>query len=337
MTAKYDTTVDLENRNSSQTFAVELVGRDKDVLEVGPATGYVSRALVANGCRVVGIEVDAEAAGRAEEACERVVVGDIESMDLGEELGEERFDVITFGDVLEHLKNPLQTLQRVKPFLRPRGYVVASIPNVAHGSVRLALMQGRFPYTPLGLLDETHLRFFTRESIEQLFNDAGFLLGEMHRTRLGIFETEVEVDREAVTEEMLELVRRDPESETYQFVFAAHPSDETEAVVELSNRNRMLLDRLAENERAASKRLALQERIASEQLHQRDRLIQQLNRELRSTEDLRKALDRRNEALLQKEDELAQLKHTVVDRTIKLAQSEKTIQRLTNQLERARR
>src|SRR5688500_10369431 len=142
---------------------IRLVGTGKRVLELGCATGYVSRVLVENGCEVVGIELDAEAAKRAMEHCEFVVVGDLEVLDLAEELGDRQFDVIVAADTLEHLKNPEIVLERLHPFFAPNGYLVASIPNIAHGSVRLALLEGRFPYSQTGLLDDTHLRFYTRD------------------------------------------------------------------------------------------------------------------------------------------------------------------------------
>ena len=208
MTSKYDTSVD-PNSNSTHAKIVELVGHDKRVLDVGAATGYLAEVLGGRGCRVTGVELDPEAARRAESFCDRVIVGDVEALDLARELGGETFDVIVFGDVLEHLKDPLETLKRLKPFLGPEGRVVASIPNIAHGSVRLALMQGKFEYRPLGLLDDTHLKFFTRESVERLFEAAGLVITDLGRTRLGVFDTEVEVDRDLVPEETLRLIRED--------------------------------------------------------------------------------------------------------------------------------
>ncbi|MGB3683217.1 MAG: class I SAM-dependent methyltransferase, partial [Rubrobacteraceae bacterium] len=224
MTGKYKTEVDLKNSNSSQSLIVQLTGPGKRVLDVGTATGYVAKALVKRGCEVTGVEINPEAAEQAEEHCKRVIVGDIESMDLAAELGDETFDVIVFGDLLEHLKEPLQTLERFKSFLNSEGYVISSIPNIAHGSVRLALLQGEFRYRTLGLLDDTHLRFFTLDSVKQLFADAGFLIDVLERTRLGIFATEIEVDRDTVPEETLDRIRKDPEALTYQFVLTAYPS-----------------------------------------------------------------------------------------------------------------
>jgi len=288
MAHKYEAEVNLENKNSSHTLIVELVGYDKHVLDVGCSTGYLAEVLLKRGCRVTGIEIDPKAARRAEEYCERVMVGDVESLDLGEELDEGSFDVIIFGDVLEHLKDPLQALRRLESFLGPRGYVVASIPNIAHGSVRLALMQGKFRYHSLGLLDSTHLRFFTRESLEQLFKDAGFLITELRRTTRGIFDTEIEIDREMVTEEILDLVHRDPEGLTYQFVLTAQPFGEAGTLAPATY----------------------------------EKMIYELTRRLRNFEELQRILDIRTRQLAEKEREVAMLAQEVAERNDELARLE---------------
>lgn len=294
MTSKYETPIDLRDRNTSHALIVELVGDGKRVLDVGCDTGNLAEVLAERGCRVTGIEANPGAARRAAGRCERVVVGDVETLDLGSELGGETFDVIVFGDVLEHLKDPLQTLKNLEPFLRPEGYVVASIPNVAHGSVRLALMQGKFPYTRLGLLDDTHLRFFTRESVERLFGDAGLLVIELQRTLRGIFDTEVEIDREQVPEEVLRLVQKDPEASTYQFVLSAQRADETGT-------------------------LAKKVQLLSEQLAERDRVIYELNTRLRNFEELRRLLDDRTAQLADREREVTRLAEAVADRNDRMA------------------
>lgn len=288
MARRYEANVNLENENSSHTLVVELVGYDKHVLDVGCSTGYIAEVLVKRGCRVTGIEIDLKAARRAEDHCERVIVGDVESLDLGEELDEGSFDVIIFGDVLEHLKDPLQTLRRLKSSLGPGGYVVASIPNIAHGSVRLALMQGKFQYNSVGLLDSTHLRFFTRESLEQLFKDAGFLITGLRRTTRGIFDTEIEIDREMITEEMLQLVHRDPEGLTYQFVLTAQPFVEAGTLAPATY----------------------------------EELIYELTRKLRNFEELQRILEIRTEQLAEKEREVARLAQEVADRNDMLARLE---------------
>src|SRR5215210_6512072 len=230
---RYDTDVDLSNRNNSHTLMVELVGGTKRVLDVGCATGYLAEALVERGCTVSGLEYDAEAAEEARPHLERLVIGDIETLDVAEAFGDDRFDVIVFGDVLEHLRDPLAALRKTRPLLADRGSVVASIPNIAHGSVRLALLAGRFDYQPLGLLDSTHIRFFTRSSVEDLFREAGFVPIDVRRTTAGFFDTPVPVSEAEFAPEVVDAVLADPESSTYQFVLRAVLDDAEAAVSKL--------------------------------------------------------------------------------------------------------
>jgi O-antigen biosynthesis protein len=291
MTSNYETDTDLENKNSSLTLIVELVGSDKRVLDVATSTEQVAKLLGERGCKVTRIEVDLETARQVEEYCETVIIGDVESLDLGNELDDEHFDVIILGDVLEHLKDPLQTLRRLNPFLRAAGYVVASVRNMAHGSVRLALMQGKLHHPSLGLVDDLHLRFFTRESAEQLFKDAGFLITELKSTTRAIFDTE---DSKQIPDEVLRLVQGDPEASTYQFVLTAHRHGEVGT-------------------------LAKRVWLLSEQLAKRDRTIYELNRMLRNFEELQHILDRRTKQLAEKEREVAMLAQEVAERNDRIA------------------
>ena len=240
---RYDTDVDLSNRNNSHTLMVELVGGTKRVLDVGCATGYLARALAERGCTVSGVEFDAEAAEEARPHLERLVIGDLETMDLAEAFGEDRFDVIVFGDVLEHLRDPLPVLRGARALLADRGSVVASIPNIAHGSVRLALLAGRFDYQDLGLLDSTHVRFFTRSSVEDLFREAGMVPIDVRRTTAGFFDTPVPVNEGEFAPEVVDAVRADPESATYQFVLRAVPDDAESAISKLRADAEALRDR----------------------------------------------------------------------------------------------
>lgn len=242
---RYDTDVDLSNRNNSHTLMVELVGGTKRVLDVGCATGYLARALADRGCTVSGVEFDADAAEEARPHLERLVTGDLETMDLAQEFGDDRFDVIVFGDVLEHLRNPLPVLRGAKALLADRGSVVASIPNIAHGSVRLALLAGRFDYQDLGLLDSTHVRFFTRSSVEDLFREAGLVPIDVRRTTAGFFDTPVPVKEAEFAPEVVDAVRADPESTTYQFVLRAVPDDADSAISKLRADAESMRDRMA--------------------------------------------------------------------------------------------
>ena len=209
---------------STHRKIVSLVPPATRVLEFGCATGYMSEVLKNDlGCTVTGVEISPEAAELAEQHAERVIVGDAEKIDYAAELAGEEFDVVLFADVLEHLKQPGDVLRRVRPFVADDGVVVASIPNVAHGSVRLALLGGEFRYRDWGLLDDTHLRFFTRASIQDLFEETGYVVTHWLRQRLDLGETEISVPE--VPDEVREWLASDPEATTYQFVLRALVAD----------------------------------------------------------------------------------------------------------------
>src|SRR4051812_18406231 len=214
-----------ETPGSAHDLVLGLVEPGSRVLEFGCATGYMSQALRGRlGATVVGVELDAEAARLAEEHCDRVLIGDAEELDLEAELGGERFDAILFADVLEHLRDPAALLRRVRPLVAEGGAVTASIPNIAHASVRLSLLGGSFRYREQGLLDETHLRFFTREGVEDLFESSGYLVTHWLRRRLEVEETEIPVPR-GVPAEARAWATGDPEATTYQFVVRAVPAE----------------------------------------------------------------------------------------------------------------
>jgi 2-polyprenyl-3-methyl-5-hydroxy-6-metoxy-1,4-benzoquinol methylase len=217
--SKYDIELDIAAApDTSHAYIVDMVGANKRVLDVGCDTGYLGETLKALGNRVWGVEVNPTTAAEAATKLERVVVGDLEALDLAVEFGEGAFDVIVYGDVLEHLRDPLPVLRQARALLAPGGCVVISTPNVAHGDIRLALLQGRFRYTPLGILDETHTRFFTRESLIGFARDAGMALVELRRTHAPLFGTEQQLTEADFPEQVVAALREDPEATTYQFV-----------------------------------------------------------------------------------------------------------------------
>jgi 2-polyprenyl-3-methyl-5-hydroxy-6-metoxy-1,4-benzoquinol methylase len=223
-TSKYDTDVD-RSSDTSHARMLRLVGSNKRVLDVGCSTGYLAKALVAQGCTVSGVEYDEEAAEQARPHLERIVVGDLERLDLAEAFAGEAFDAIVFGDVLEHLRDPLPVLRSVRDLLAPGGSVVISVPNIAHADIRLSLLQGRFNYRDLGLLDVTHVRFFTRDNLRALLSDAGFVAVEVQTTTADVFGTELAEDARGVPPEVLLLLEDDIDATTYQFVVRAARDD----------------------------------------------------------------------------------------------------------------
>lgn len=163
-------------------LVLELVGENKDVLEVGCNTGYFTELLRNNGCEVVGIEIDHRAANKARQHAKKIVIGDIEDENLLYQI-EKQFDVILFMHILEHLIDPWCVLERVKTLLRPDGFVIITIPNVACWYIRKELfLKGKFEYADIGILDRTHLRFFTFTTAKKLIWDSGYQIEDWYIT-----------------------------------------------------------------------------------------------------------------------------------------------------------
>ncbi|HWO89175.1 MAG TPA: class I SAM-dependent methyltransferase [Gemmatimonadales bacterium] len=170
-------------RLGGQYRILSLVGDNQRVLDVGCATGYLGEVLRrTKGCRVTGIDVDQEAVAIAAGVLDAALVWDVEEGDPP--LHDERFDRIILGDVLEHLKRPDKALARLAGYLAPEGLIIASVPNIGYLPARLRVTLGQFDYQDLGHFDRTHLRFFTRRSVRQLFELSGLKITKLFYTGL---------------------------------------------------------------------------------------------------------------------------------------------------------
>lgn len=152
----------------------------KKVLDVGCANGMFACLVKQEfDATVWGIEINPDAAHIASKNLDRVIVKDI--FDAFSDLPEKYFDCVVFNDVLEHLVDPYSVLDKIKKFLSPEGVVVASIPNIRHAPVLFDLVvNGNWDYAEYGVLDKTHLRFFTKASIKKMFSNLGYDLIQMN-------------------------------------------------------------------------------------------------------------------------------------------------------------
>jgi 2-polyprenyl-3-methyl-5-hydroxy-6-metoxy-1,4-benzoquinol methylase len=223
MTKTYGAEINLDIDNA-HTRVLHMVGSGTRVLELGCGIGHMTRALAARRCQVTVVEVNADAAEQARSAAVRVIVGDLDDIDWADAFGAECFDVIVAADVLEHLRDPVHVLAQARRHLADDGKLVASIPNIAHVSVIAELLQGRFPYQPNGLLDDTHIRFFVRHSVYECVENAGFEISSLERVTVRPEETEFHTDLSSFPPEVAAYLEAREEATTYQFILSARPA-----------------------------------------------------------------------------------------------------------------
>jgi 2-polyprenyl-3-methyl-5-hydroxy-6-metoxy-1,4-benzoquinol methylase len=159
----------------------ELITNDQSILEIGCHTGDFGKVLKMKGNKVWGVEINSDAAKKARPFYEKILIGDIEEPDIWDAMSQ-KFDVILFLDVLEHLVNPWKVLVKTKEFLNSNGCLLITLPNIAFYAVRRSLLFGRFDYRKSGILDRSHLRFFTFYSAKKMIQDCGYGIQEWYAT-----------------------------------------------------------------------------------------------------------------------------------------------------------
>ncbi|KZL48588.1 methyltransferase [Nodularia spumigena CENA596] len=232
------------DENSSLKKMLDFIGSGKKVVDFGCATGYFANLLQQKDCIVTGIEINPDAAKVAEKYCQNVIVADLDFVSIREILANQKFDVAIFGDILEHLRNPWKVLEETKSILKEHGFVVASIPNIAHGAIRLALLEGKFEYRKLGILDDTHLRFFTRETNEELFKKSGYFIDEVNCTKLPVFSDSdlvPNLQENHFSKDVIQYLQQDQDIDTLQFIVRAFPLSQEGEHSLLNTRYRQVL------------------------------------------------------------------------------------------------
>ena len=170
------------SRHSSHDYARKMTGSNHDVLDIGCGEGFFAAELAKSGNRITGI--DHRSVPDQDSAFERYFPADLEQgiEHVIDQLAGKRFDRVLLLDVLEHLSYPEQILRQCHRALKPEGRLVVSLPNVANFTLRLSLLFGRFNYAERGIMDRTHVRFFTRKTARRLLEDNGYEIQEQRVT-----------------------------------------------------------------------------------------------------------------------------------------------------------
>jgi O-antigen biosynthesis protein len=198
--------------------------RGSEVLELGPASGYFTRILKeALQCKVDAIEIDPAMAAKAKPYCRDIQVADLDTLDWNALWPERRYDAIIAADVLEHLRNPERALQALLRRLKPEGKLLISLPNIAYAGMIFGLLEDDFRYRAEGLLDQTHLRFFTRTTLEETLAKSGW--GVTWRGEVGkdLYEAEFHTRLETWPSALRDFVCNHPDRRAYQLLCECVP------------------------------------------------------------------------------------------------------------------
>jgi len=221
---RYDRASDLKGDDSLSEIA-RLIAPGATVLDLGAATGSLGKHLSeSKQCTVDGVEKDPRAAALARPHYRKLLELDLESAALADHFPAGAYDAIVCADVLEHLREPGAVLDQLAALLVPGGRALLSIPNVGYAGVVAGLLSGEFKYRSTGLLDETHLRFFTRASLLELLGQHGLRAASIRPLHLPVHFSEFrDTPIETLTPAVLRALLSHPDALAYQFIVEALP------------------------------------------------------------------------------------------------------------------
>ena len=214
----YTRTLDAQTRTSLSVIA-GLIPAGAQVLDLGTGSGALGEFLTRQqGCTVDGLTYNAHEADLARPHYRHVYVADLEQCDLPSLLGAQRYDVIVCADVLEHIRNPEQVLLACRALLRDGGFLVLSVPNAGYCGLIAELMAGDFRYREEGLLDRTHVRFFTRRTLLHLLQEIGLYPQALELIERDLPESEFSVSLDGLPPAVARYLISAPDAMVYQFV-----------------------------------------------------------------------------------------------------------------------
>src|SRR5271154_3979901 len=223
--SKYDFELDMKTQNSNSVI-LNNIKPNSTVLEIGCAHGRMTKYLKETlNCTVDIMEIDEEAGGVAKQWARNALLG----TSLGNAEGEKTFhianakggpfDYIIFADVLEHLLHPEQVLSNSKVALKDTGSIWISIPNIAYNGVIIDLINDKFTYRETGLLDNTHLRFFTINSLDKMVKRCGLKIVNEQNLKNFLKNSEFKEAYSRVPPQIASFLKFRPSGEVYQMVW----------------------------------------------------------------------------------------------------------------------
>ena len=221
MMQTYHYELDLDCVNSNSLIARQIA-KGSRVLEFGPAYGRLTKYMQKRlSCTVDLVELDEEADAMvyARTACVGDPDGDIETYRWESILDKRTYDYIIFADVLEHLRSPQKVLSVCRQHLNEKGVILCSVPNIAHSSVILSLWNGDFTYQDTGLLDRSHVHFFTKKTFSDMADRCGYEITDIQEIVSAVGQNEIPYMYDMVPAAVESGLRFRMEGEVYQYLF----------------------------------------------------------------------------------------------------------------------
>lgn len=239
----YDRVIDTAQRNSLSVLS-DFITPESVVLDLGCGSGALGRHLIKyKSCTVDGITYNEKEAQQAIKNYREVYVADLDRTDLQDFFPDKKYDFIICADVLEHLKNPEKILEQAKLLLKFSGKLLISIPNANYCGLIAELMNGKFNYREEGLLDKTHLRFYTRSTLLSFLEKNGWVTTDFEEVEVPLNASEFKVDFDLLPPSVSRYLLAIPDALTYQFIISAscqNVSNKTDSEI---SKNNFLLER----------------------------------------------------------------------------------------------
>ena len=212
------------DERTSLSVLASLVRNQATVLDLGCGSGALGQHLSETlGCTLDGVTLSEAEATHARPHYRRVVVDNLESCDLVITFSGIRYDFIVCADVLEHLSRPEKVLEACRQLLQPDGQLLISVPNAGYSGLIAELLEGEFLYREEGLLDRTHLRFFTRRSLARFLGEQRWAIDSIDTIARELPESEFHVAFDSLPPSVARHLLGAPDALTYQFICVAHP------------------------------------------------------------------------------------------------------------------
>lgn len=218
---KYNNPVNPVEENTVYGIIHTSIEPNSTVLEFGPAGGWTTKYLKKElNCKVYIVEINKEGYDTAIQYADGGILGDIESFSWIDAFKGISFDYIIFADVLEHLHDPYSVLRRSVELLKDNGEIILSVPNIANNNIILNLLDNKFPYTEMGILDNTHIKFFAYHQLLEMINKAGFFPVKLDAVRhdVGNCSWEFSTSYDNLPIDVAQYIANRDYADIYQFV-----------------------------------------------------------------------------------------------------------------------